>query len=304
MRALRYCLIAFLVSAPVVAGGCNKVFLFSREDEIALGRQYAPEFEEEFGGKVRDQRVQLYVQSIGRRLETVAERDMPYEFALLRSETPNAFALPGGPVYVTAGLFTEMTNERQLAAVLGHEIGHVVHRDSAKGLQRQVGIEVLAAVVGGALGGTEGEAAEMAAQVVGGLVNLKYSRDQEYASDQAGIKYMADIGYNPWGMIELLELLMREQEGGRLGEMLSTHPLTSKRIEEAAQTIRDEYPSYSRSAEDPNAAEFMRFRRIVEALPPPPPPEQDDDTPVNTAAGSHSHSRARTTTRVRIPDPE
>ncbi|MFW6132620.1 MAG: M48 family metalloprotease [Planctomycetota bacterium] len=299
MKALRWAAVCLLATAPVAATGCNKVFLLSREDEIALGEKYGPELEAEYGGRVDNERVQGYVRSIGRRLATVAERDMPYQFALLRSHTPNAFAVPGGRIYVTVGLFRDMTNERQLAAVLAHEIGHIVHRDSAKGLQRQLGVELLAAIVGDALGGSGGTAAKTAAKVVGGLVNLKYSRDQEYAADMAGLEHMVGVGYNPWGMVELLRLLESEKEAGTLGEMLSTHPLTSKRIEEVEQAIRDQYPAFSPDQPDPHAARFADVRDIVRQLPPPPP------KPDATQAASDPDGQAEATgdgeTRPRAP---
>ncbi|KPK79218.1 MAG: hypothetical protein AMJ81_13615 [Phycisphaerae bacterium SM23_33] len=97
----------------------------STEQEIALGREAAPEFEKEFEGKVPNETLQAYVREVGAKVAQASERkDVPHEYALLASDVPNAFALPGGKVYVTAGLMRRMTNERQLAAVLGHETGH------------------------------------------------------------------------------------------------------------------------------------------------------------------------------------
>ncbi|MBS3734877.1 MAG: M48 family metalloprotease [Phycisphaerae bacterium] len=307
MKTFRLIVGCLLLASPVMSAGCNKVFLFSREDEIALGEKYGPEFEAEYGGRVDDARVQEYVSSIGLDLTTAAERDMPYQFALLRSHTPNAFAVPGGRIYVTVGLMKDMTNERQLAAVLGHEIGHIVHRDSAKGLQRQLGVELLAAIVGEAVGGGGGTAAKTAAKVVGGLVNLRYSRDQEYNADQAGIKHMAAVGYNPWGMVELLRLLEREKEAGTLGEMLSTHPLTSKRIEEVEDTLREDYPAFSPTQPDPNAGRFMAMHGRIVNLPPPPPKEDLPDVPDDPAPPAETDTSASSGARppaIRIPDVE
>ena len=188
---------------------------------------------------------------------------MPYRFAVLRSEVPNALALPGGRIYITAGLMKRLQNERQLAGVLGHEIGHIVTQDSVKGIQRQIGVEILAAVAGAALEGTGGTIATEATKVGGALVNLRYSRKQEYSADTHGIVNMEKAGYNPWGQVELLQVLyeLQESEGGSVMEMFQTHPLTSKRVEEARQFVQDQFPSYPAGAADPNAARFLEIRK-------------------------------------------
>jgi predicted Zn-dependent protease len=262
MRRLGRLWLVAAVLGPVFAGGCETVFLFSRDDEIALGRQYAPQFEKEFGGKLDDPVLQDYVSRVGSKVAAVSDRDMPYQFAVLRSATPNAFAVPGAWLYITAGLLQQMDNERQLAAVLGHEIGHIVHRDSMKGLQRQLGVEILAAIVAEAIGGGGGAAAAEVAKIVGGLSELRYSRKQEYAADQAGITYMARAGYNPWGMVELLKALERGEQTspGSFGEMFMSHPLTSKRIDEAAKTLSATCPAAAAGTPDPNAALFLQMR--------------------------------------------
>jgi len=275
-------LAAAVLASSLATAGCSQPMLLSRDDEISIGRDAAPDFEAEFGGKVNDARLQDYVASIGRRLETVADRAMPYRFAALNSDTPNAFALPDGSIYITAGLLRLMTNERQLAAVLGHEIGHVVHRDSAKALERAYGVQILAAVAGAALGGDAGTAAEMGTKIVGSLVNLNYSRKQEYAADQAGILFMSRAGYNPWGMVELLNALMEShggESGGGLSEMLATHPLTTKRIAEAQGAIEQDHPTASSTAPDPNASTFLRMRSRLGA------PQSSGGSPVSSLAG-------------------
>jgi predicted Zn-dependent protease len=276
-------LAAVVLLAPLAGAGCSQPMLLSRDDEITIGRDAAPEFEAEFGGKVNDPQLQAYIQSIGRRLEAVTDRAMPYRFAALNSETPNAFALPDGSLYVTVGLLRLMTNERQLAAVLGHEIGHVVHRDGAKALERAYGVQILAAVAGAAIGGDAGTAAEMGTKIVGSLVNLNYSRKQEYAADQAGIVYLHRAGYNPYGMVELLNALMEShggEEGSGLGEMFQTHPLTTKRIEEVRGIIEDEYPTASAIAPDPNAGTFLRMRARLAA------PQSSAGSPVSSLASN------------------
>jgi len=191
----------------------------------------------------------------------VSDRPMPYEYALLASNVPNAFALPGGKVYVTAGLMKMMTNERELAAVLGHETGHVAAKHSVQGLQRQMGTEVLIQIAGYAIGAQ----GENVTALVGNMINLKYSRNDEYQADQLGIRYMTRAGYNPWGMVELLTALnsLDQSNPGMFDEMFMTHPLTPKRIEEASTMVKTEHPTASSTAPDTGANRFLQMKALL-----------------------------------------
>jgi predicted Zn-dependent protease len=251
------------------ATGERQLRLISTAEEIAIGQEAAPQFEKEFDGKVPSETLQGYVRRVGAAVARASDRkEVPYEYALLASDVPNAFALPGGKVYVTAGLMRRMTNERQLAAVLGHETGHVAALHNVSALQRQMGASLLAEIAGAVLGGAKGEAAKAGAKVVAGMVNLRYSRGDEYQADMLGIRYMTEAGYSPWGMVELLARLqeLSGSEPGSLGEMFQTHPLTSKRIEQARQEIlsKPEYRKHSASASDPKAGQFMKMRKMLE----------------------------------------
>jgi len=247
------------------ATGERELILIDTAQEIAIGNEAAPQFVEEFDGLVANAALQKYVAGVGASIAAVADREMPYRYALLASDTPNAFALPGGKIYVTAGLMRRMTNERQLAAVLGHETGHVVHRHNVKGIQQQMGAQVLVELAQKILGGQEGQAAGAAAQVVAGMANLKYSRTYEYQADALGVRYMAKAGYNPYGMVELLTVLLKmsESEPGSLEEMFQTHPLTSKRIEEVQGIIKDQHAGASPSRPDPKAGQFLEMRKLL-----------------------------------------
>ena len=258
---------------PLVAGGCTRnvatgekhFIIISREQEIAIGAEAAPEFEKEFGGKVPNEQLQAYVQMVGGKVSAVSDREMPYKFTLVRSKVPNAFALPGGKIFITAGLMSKMTNERQLAAVLGHETGHVAAQHNVIAMQNQMGTAVLAGIAGQIAGEKKAESAEAVTRVVAGMVGLKYSRKHEYKADELGIRYMTRAGYNPWGMVELLTVLLNlsESEPGSLTEMFRTHPLTSKRIAEAKDIIEDEHKAFSPSAVDLNTTRFRRMRRLL-----------------------------------------
>lgn len=260
-RCMTIVLGAMLLSGGLMASGCGGA-LISRDQEIAMGREAAPQFEQEFGGLVQDAALQSYVSQVGQAVAARSDRDMPYEFGLLRSDVPNAFALPGGKIYVTAGLMSIMDNERELAAVLGHEVAHVAQKHNVAALERQLGASVLLEVASIAIGGTAGDVAKGAGELVAGMMQLKYSRNAEYEADHFGMTYMERAGYNPYGMVELLSSLkeMSGSGGSRLGEMLSTHPLPDNRIDKARDTARGDYGRYSATAADPNRARFQAMR--------------------------------------------
>lgn len=270
---LRFALLVLIVSGLLVVGcsrnpvtGEKEPSLISESEEIAMGQQAGPEFEKEFGGKVANPQLQAYVQTIGARLAAVSDRDMPYEFAILVSDVPNAFALPGGKIYVSAGLFKNMTNERQLAAVLSHEIVHVAAKHSVNALQRQMGAAVVVELVGTIVGGEGAQTAQAATKLAAGMYNLNYSRGQELQSDAVGIKYMDRANYNPWGMVELLETIqsLSQSKPGLFGDFFSTHPLTTERIDDARDIINEQYAGYSPDTPDPNIDSFLQIRKLLE----------------------------------------
>jgi len=263
-----------LLALPALVGcsanpvtGRRELILISREQEIALGAEAAPEFEQEFGGRVPNDQLQGYVRSVGARLAAASDRPMPYSYTLLKSDVPNAFALPGGSIFITAGLMRRMTNERQLAAVLGHETAHVAARHSVKQMQKQMGAQLLVEIAG-RIGGGEGggSAAGDVAKIVATMATLKYSRDDEYQADAVGIRYTTRAGYNPWGMVELLNVLknLSDSEPGTFSEMFQTHPLSSKRIREAEALLKnDAYANWSPTQRDAREPNFMRVRTLL-----------------------------------------
>ena len=255
-----FCLALSLAFLAAVVGcttnpvtGKPQVALINRDQEIAMGREAAPQFEKEFEGLVADKVLQDYVASVGAKLGRASVRPMPYEFALLNSKIPNAFALPGGKIYVTRGLMKLMENECELAAVLGHEVGHVAAMHHVNRLNFQLGSEILIEIAGG-----EGKAAEVT-KVVTFLVTMQHTQKDEYQADKLGIEYMVKAGYNPHGMIGLLNHLksLNESEPGILDQMFLTHPLTSKRIAEATNIVKTNHPAAVAAAPDPNVARFL-----------------------------------------------
>lgn len=272
MKTNRMQVVGSMVVMGLLAAGCQtnpvtgekELRLIPESQEIAMGVQNAPEFEKEFEGKVPNDTVQQYVSMVGQKIAAHADRKMPYEYAVLQSDVPNAFALPGGKIYITAGLLSRMSNERQLAAVLGHETVHVSAGHSVQSLQNQIGASVVVEIAQRAAG-QYGSAVGTATKFVAGMANLKYSRNDEYEADKYGIVYMVRAGYNPWGMPELLQVLldMSDSEPGRWAEMMQTHPLTSKRIEKAKEEVQANHSKFSASEPDPQAGEFMKMRNLL-----------------------------------------
>lgn len=247
--------------------GKKQVTLIFPSEEIALGNRAAPQFEKEFGEKVNSPQLQKYIAEVGAKLAAVSDRPMPYQYALLSSNIPNAFALPGGKIYITVGLFKHMTNERQLAAVLAHETVHVAAKHSVQGMQRQMGAELFAELIGMIVGGESAETARATSKFATGMANLRYGRNDESESDKYGLKYMQQAGYNPWGMVELLELLqsLSDSQPGLFGDLLATHPLTSTRIKDVRNIIRQSYSAYSPRTPDPNTQRFNQMRGLLKS---------------------------------------
>ena len=258
-----------VVLSFVVAGcavnpvtGQRKLSLIGESQEIQMGAEAAGEFEQQFGGQVANEQLQQYVAELGMKLANISDRPkLPWSFAVLNSDIPNAFALPGGKVFVTAGLMNCMTNERQLASVLGHEIGHVCAKHNVDGMQRQMGVEAFKVLVQQMSGN---ESYGTAAQVAGTMAVLKYGRDDEFEADKLGIKYMAKAGYNPWGMVELLQFLvsLSGEEASRLEAFFQTHPPSTDRVKAAQDIVTKSYATQAADTPDPNTARFLQMRAL------------------------------------------
>lgn len=234
--------------------GRSQFNALSRDEEISMGTQAMPDLVQEYGGAVRDPNLQNYVTNIGRQLASVTEADnptLPWEFTLLDSDVINAFAMPGGKVFISRGLAAKMTNEAQLAGVLGHEVGHVTARHINDAITRQQGVEVGAGLLGilaGAVsGGNQQERDQIASgigtavTVGGGVVLLRFSRDQEHEADSLGIRYMTKLNYNPIGQMQVMQILAGEAGGGAGSEWLATHPFPENRVERIKGMLAREY---------------------------------------------------------------
>lgn len=215
------------------------------DQEIAIGLQSAPSMANQHGGLHPDQRAQNQVKQIGQRLvdNTVAKiSPYKYDFHLLRDQrTVNAFALPGGQIFITAALYNRLESEDQLAGILGHEIGHVIARHSAERMAEQQLMEGLTGAAVMATYDPYNPASQRSAEVaryIGNLVSMKFGRDQELESDDLGVRLMMEAGYDPQALIGVMKILKEASGGGqRKPEFASTHPDPENRIEKIQDAI-------------------------------------------------------------------
>jgi predicted Zn-dependent protease len=232
--------------------GVKERVAFSEEaDEVAMGLHAVPEMVQMHGGPSRNAAEQEWVDRVGKELLDALEKDLaakgrrnPYRdafrFTLLADDrTVNAFALPGGQVFITAALFHALETEGQLAGVLGHEVGHVIERHSNKRMAKEQLFQGLAAA-GGVAGGNV-DSARMA-QAITQMVSMKYGRDDELQSDMWGVRLMEMAGYDPRAMIGVMKVL--ETAGGAgPPEFMSTHPKPENRVAYIEEVIAREFPN-------------------------------------------------------------
>jgi beta-barrel assembly-enhancing protease len=239
--------------------------LVSVADEIAIGKQAQVEVRHQTP-QLGDVRVAAYVGRIGRRLtaHTFGVR-YPYSFSVADYREINAFALPGGPVWVNRGAIASAGNESQLAAVLAHEIAHVALRHSAQQLSNMMVTNLGLNLLGALLGNTGGaNAAGVAARYVASGAFLKFSRDDEREADRVGAEIVGRAGWDPHGMIEVMQMI-RDQERrdpGSVEAFFSNHPSPADRITLLQRTVRRP----RRGTRD--SAEFRSIRARLAMLPP------------------------------------
>ena len=216
--------------------GRTQTISMSPDKEIAIGLQSSPQMAEQYGGLHPNTQYQALVDNVGNKLvnnSIAKETPYQYDFHLLNDpNTINAFALPGGQIFITYALFSKLENEDQLAGVLGHEIGHVLGRHSAERIAESEYWQGLATA--GAVGADMGD-------LVGGIGQqtlLKNGRGDELESDDLGVRFMIKAGYNPEEMIDVMEILKAAAGPNRVPEFQSTHPDPENRIEKIKESIK------------------------------------------------------------------
>jgi predicted Zn-dependent protease len=231
-----FAIVSYFMKTDVnpVTGEKQRVSL-SVKQEINLGLQSRHEMIKQFGGLHPDDKIKQYVSRVGERIVRSTEASgSPYRFdfhLLADNETVNAFALPGGQIFITYGLLKKLKTEDQLAAVLGHEIAHVINRHSAEHIAKQE-------LTQGLIQATDIATCEpgMLSRFVASMINMKYGRDDEHESDTYGVKYLIESGYRPEAMIELMEIL-QSSNGRSAPEFMSTHPSPENRIQKIREAI-------------------------------------------------------------------
>ncbi|RPJ25698.1 MAG: hypothetical protein EHM35_15365 [Planctomycetaceae bacterium] len=235
-----------LAGALALSAGCavnpvtgdEELMFFPPEDDVKLGRQYAGPIEKELGGRIADENLQRYVNDVGQKMARVCHQpDISYHFTAVEDKMINAFALPGGYVFITRGLLKEMKTEGQLASVLAHEVGHVVARDTMAALSRQLSMAAL--VVGAHVSGAPGRVTR-AADFMTAMLSLQYSRDDEREADMTGLSYMTGAGYDTNSMVEMMQAI-DELQTVRPIEFFSTHPNPESRITYIKEKIATRY---------------------------------------------------------------
>ena len=275
-----YCLIILILLCSCAVNpvsGEREFMLVSEDQEVSIGKEAAPSLKWEYGGYYEDSALESYLDSIVKNLWKNSERpNLPVKFYIQNTSVPNALALPGY-VAITRGLLSDMENEAQFAAVMGHEIGHVMARHTAKKISRmqlqQLGIAIGAA----ALEGKKGSDALLAVGAMGSsLLLLKYDRDQEIQADRLGVKYMATLGYDPNEALSAHKVLEQSVDNylKRLGKsrgedsfisnLTSTHPRAEVRLGEIQDMIT-QLPPHSIKNDGKFSARFRtETRRLNE----------------------------------------
>lgn len=211
----------------------------TKDQEIQMGLQSAPAMAQEFGGLHPDQKAQALVKQVGHKLvQSTNVKDQGYEFDFHLLSDPNvvnAFALPGGQIFITAALFSQLENEDQLAGVLGHEVGHVVARHAAERISKD---QLMQGLISAAVVGSGDMSTAQMAQYIGSMITMKYGRDQELQSDDLGVRLMIECGYDPEQMIGVMEILKRSAGGRSQSEFFSTHPDPENRMEKIKESIQ------------------------------------------------------------------
>ncbi len=271
MRALatrirRYAAIAAVATTTAGAGACA----ISQQQELELGRQYAAEINDQLP-IIEDAEVNRYVNLLGDRIAQQGSRQLDYTFFVVNTDVINAFAVPGGYVYVNRGLIERADNLSELAGVLAHEVAHVELRhgvEQMEAMQRaQLGVALGSILLGPPQGATAA-----AVNVGAGLYFASNSREAENEADAMAVPLLVDAGINPRGLATFFEELIaeRERRPSALEQWFSTHPLTEDRIE-AAQARIAAIPPSSLDGAIMDSDNFHRMQSRLRAMPPPPP---------------------------------
>jgi predicted Zn-dependent protease len=263
---------AFLLSA--VLASLVAACAVSQQQEVQMGAKYSTQIARELP-LIRDPETLRYIKWLGDSLaRTTDDRNLEWHFSIVDSKEVNAFAVPGGWIYVNRGLIERATNMSQLAGVIGHEIGHVTQRHSIKQMQKGQGANVgmtLACILTNVCSNGLGQAGF---QVVGGGIFAKFSRSDEAEADREGVRTVIRAGIDPHGIPEMFRILLDERKArpGALDEYFATHPMEEDRIA-ATNALIAQYPPDLLQGLKMDSPEFQDFKKHLMSLPPSPEPK-------------------------------
>ena len=242
----------------------------STQQEVQMGQEYSAQINQQLP-VVQDAEINRYVNVLGDSIANLADsRGLDYHFYVINAAEVNAFAVPGGFIYVNRGLIDRTQNLSQLAGVLGHEIGHVVRRHSVKQMEKAQGANI-GVVLGCTLLNVCGSGAAQAAINIGGsALFAKFSRDDERQADEEGVKNVVRAGISPKGIPDMFRILLAEQKSnpGAVAGWFATHPGEEERIAETEALIAKYDPAILRTLTT-NTSNYNSFKARVRSLPAP-----------------------------------
>ncbi len=258
--------------------GKSQLMLMSEEQEIDIDNNYAPvQFSSDYG-KVQDPALGAYIQQTGKRITAHTHRPhMPYSFQVVNATYINAYAFPGGSIAITRGILLSVDNEAELAALMGHELGHVNARHTAqqmtKGTLTQAVIGGLSVATGAALGSGYGQLASQLGMVSAGALLAAYSRENEREADELGLAYMVRGGYSADGFVGLMDMLRSQSKSkhSAIELMFATHPMSDERYQTAVENVQNQYkadrkkPFYRERYMD-NISNLRRIEGAIDAM--------------------------------------
>jgi predicted Zn-dependent protease len=231
--------------------GKSQFMIMSEQQEIAVDRQQSPHQLSSDYGQTQDRALQDYIQHAGKTIAATTHRSqMPYNFHCVNANYVNAYAFPGGTIACTRGILLELENEAELAALLGHELGHVNARHTAEIMSKaqlaSMAVGGLAILTSATVGSTAGNLAGQLGQLGSGALLASYSRDNERQADNLGMEYMTRSGYGPQGMVGLMEMLnsMNRSHASAAELLFATHPMSSERYETSVRHATQDFETY------------------------------------------------------------
>ena len=242
----------------------------STQQEVEIGANYASQIAKELP-LVQDAEINRYITMLGDSLARVADqRNLDWQFQVVDSREVNAFAVPGGYVYVNRGLIERATNMSQVAGVLGHEIGHVTRRHSVKQMQKAQGTNIGATLLCTLTSACNSGLSQAAMQIGASAAFAKFSRTDEAEADVEGVRYVIRAGIDPNGIPEMFEILEKERKTTptEVDRWFASHPMEESRIADTRKLIAT-YPAAQLKGLTKDTKEFQAFKRRVMSLPAP-----------------------------------